>query len=89
MKLNQKLQSGKKKLGKLYNDFEIGTKIYDDLRSPLELIWIDLMSQNILCDLPTIYKLIIFFENMERVLVIDSALSSKMNAHSAMMSKNK
>ena len=47
------------KLGELYNDYEIGTKIYDGLRSPLkQLIWTNLMSQNIPCDLPTISKLI-------------------------------
>jgi len=47
------------KLGDLYNDFEIGTKIYDGLRSSLkQLIWTNLMSQNIPCDLLTISKLL-------------------------------
>ena len=78
------------KLGELYNDYEIGTKIYDGLRSPLkQLIWTNLMSQNIPCDLPTISKLIKAFDNMERSLVIDSELSRNMNANSAMMSNNK
>jgi len=60
------------KLGELYNDFEIGTKTYDGLRSPLkQFIWTNLMSQNIPCDLPTISKLIKAFDNMERGLLID------------------
>jgi len=78
------------KLGELYNDFEIGTKIYDGLRSPLkQLIWTNLMSQNIPCDLPTISKLIKAFDNMKRGLVIDSELPKTMRANSAIMSKNK
>jgi len=46
------------------------------------------MSQNIPCDLPTISKLIKPFDNMERGLVIDSALSRNMNANSTIVSKN-
>jgi len=55
------------KLAELYNDFEIGTKIYDGLRSPLkQLIWTNLMCQNTPFALPTISKLIKASDNMPR-----------------------